>query len=366
MLPTTFWLVTNYTCNNRCCYCYAGEGCRKVDDNNIEEIMDFSYAQEVLREMKLCGAEHCLIIGGEPTLYPQLFPLIHFGTEIGLKMKLVSNGRRLNDPDFVRQLKEAGLVHSSVSIEGGNASKHNEITGTISFEESCQGITNLIKEGVSCNTIFTVSLLNIQDMVNYALLMHKMGVKNILYNFSLPSIDKGKIVSCYSPNPQQCADAISKVYLTLKEKGIHISFFATIPLCLIDDDILRQMTKEKTIGRSYHCHIFYGTGAAFEPNGNVLPCTHFVDSPLFNAKGPDGHFVYKGRFAQEWEEGIHKQFIKVAWRYPSKECKECDFWGHCFGGCPFLWTYFKPEEYTKRKGGVLNGSYSGLAGASGS
>ena len=122
------------------------------------------------------------------------------------------------------------------------------------------------------------------------------------------------------------------------------------------------MMAEGVIGRDYHCHIFYGTGAAFEPNGNVLPCTHFVNSPLFNAKGPDGRFAYKGRFDQEWENGIHKQFIETAWRYPTEHCKTCSMWGKCFGGCPFLWMHFRPDDFIRKKV-MQNGSYPTPVGA---
>ena len=51
-----------------------------------------------MEEMKRCNAEHCLLIGGEPTLYPRLLDLISFGTKIGLKMKLVSNGEEIVRP----------------------------------------------------------------------------------------------------------------------------------------------------------------------------------------------------------------------------------------------------------------------------
>lgn len=363
MLPNTFWMVTNYTCNNRCLYCYAAEGCRELSQS--QDVMDFGYAQEVMTEMKRCNAEHCLLIGGEPTLYPRLLDLIRFGTKIGLKMKLVSNGRRLSDREFVRQLKDAGLVHSSVSIEGATAEKHNEVTQAQSFQESCEGLQNLINEDVSCNSILTISLLNLDDVIPLARMVHGFGAKNILYNFSLPSVGVQGIESCSSPNPQQCADVISAAYLRLKDEGIKVSFFATLPLCLFGQDVLQQMMADGVIGRDYHCHIFYGTGAAFEPNGNVLPCTHFVNSPLFNAKGPDGHLAYVGKFDQEWEEGIHKQFVKTAWQYPTKHCKTCDLWGKCFGGCPFLWMHFRPEDFI-RKEVMKDGSHPTPVGAQGS
>jgi len=188
-----------------------------------------------------------------------------------------------------------------------------------------------------------------EDVVPLARMVHGFGAKNILYTFSLPSVGKNGIESCSSPDPQQCADLISSAYLQLKGEEIKVSFFATIPLCLFEQKVLQQMMKEGVIGRDYHCHIFYGTGAAFEPNGNVLPCTHFVNSFLFNARGSDGHFAYTGRFDQEWEEGIHKQFIEIVWRYPTKHCKICSLWGKCFGGCPFLWMHFRPEDFIRKE-----------------
>jgi len=232
MLPNTFWLITNYTCNNKCLYCYAAEGCR--ESNQGQDIMGFDYATEVMREMKRCNAEHCLLIGGEPTLYPKLIDLIRFGTEIGLKMKLVSNGRKLADLRFTKLMKEAGLVHASVSIEGATAEKHNTITQANSFHESCTGLRNLLEENVSCNSILTISLLNMEDIVPLARIVHSFGARNILFNFSLPSVGKKGVESCSSPNPQQCADLISATYLQLKGEGIKIGLFATIPLCLFE------------------------------------------------------------------------------------------------------------------------------------
>lgn len=350
MLPTTFWLITNYSCNNRCKFCYAAEGCNTVRTQEEDEIMDFQYACDVMEEMKKCGAVNCLLIGGEPTLYPYVAEVIRFGARIGLAMKLVSNGRRLSDRHFVYKLKEAGLVHSSVSVEASTAEKHNQITQTCSFEEVLRGILNLQKAGVSNNTILTISLLNHREIVALAERMHDMGVSNILYNFSLPSVAEGdNIHSSFSPTPQDCADIISEAYLILKQKGIRISFFATIPLCLIEESILNLMIADKTISRGYHCHIYMGTGAAFEPNGNVLPCTHFVGSPLFNAKDKKGRFAYRDRFAREWEEGVHKKFIESAWRYPAEPCKTCSLWGNCVGGCPFLWMHFNPADHIKQR-----------------
>jgi radical SAM protein with 4Fe4S-binding SPASM domain len=346
MLPTTFWLVTNYHCNNRCKFCYAADFCCSTTEISSDmEFMDFNYAKNVLTEMKNIGAENCLLIGGEPTVYPYLFDIIGFGTAIGLKMKLVSNGRKLSNYNFVLSLKKAGLIHSSVSLEASDEKTHNSITQTDSFLESLEGAKNLIRAGISSNSIMTISSLNSEHIIPLAKMMHGIGMKNILYNFSLPSVESESISNSYSLDPREYADLISSAYYYLKSINIKIGFFATLPLCLFKEETLEEMKADQTIGRDYYCHIYYGTGAVFEPNGNVLPCTHFVNNPLFNGKGDDGKFSYIGKFANEWENGIHKDFVKEAWHYPINACNGCKHWGKCFGGCPFIWMKYKPDNY---------------------
>jgi len=308
--------------------------------------MPLPYAKDVMTELKDCGAKNCLLIGGEPTLYGLLPELIEYGTDLGLKMKLVSNGRRLADRSYVERLKQAGLVHASVSIEASTANLHDKITRTRGFHQRIAGLKNLIDVGVSNNSILTLTIQNAKEVVSVAQMVHRMGVKNILYNFSLPTVsENGGVNGSYSLDPQSGATVIVSAYHELKKRGIPFTFFATIPLCLIDRETREAMVADKTIARSYHCHIFYGTGAAFEPNGNVLPCTHFAGRPLFNAMDDCQRFAYRGRFAQEWEGGVHKDFIEASWKYPSSKCRSCELWGICLGGCPFQWMHFDPNQY---------------------
>lgn len=357
MLPTTFWLILTYSCNDRCGYCYAASGCPLAValDEQTTSWMTLQYAQEVMEELHACGAENCLLIGGEPTLYPQLIELVRRGRSLGLAMKLVSNGRRLARKEFVQELKDAGLVHASVSIEASNEDLHNRITHSRGFRQRLQGIRNLLDAGVSNNTILTVSTMNADEIIPVARAMRDLGVENILFNFSLPALNgKGGVNGSFTLSPQEYADRITEAYLKLRDEGIHFTFFATIPLCLIPDDVREQMVADKTIARGYHCHIFFGTGVAFEPNGNVLPCTHFVNTPLFNAMDEGGGFSYKGRFAREWKEGVHRTFVEAAWKYPAERCTTCNLWGVCVGGCPIQWMHFDPTEFiTERR---ANGS----------
>ncbi len=341
----TFWLVLNYICNNRCFGCYA------QGSNFTDQSMKFDYAFNIIKMMKEIGAKDCLFIGGEPTLYPDLKELIFLGKETGIEFKLVTNGRKLADFHYLKALIDVGLKHASISIEGANSETHNRITRTKSFDEVMKGIENGLSLGLSFNTLLTINKSNFNELVQLAEMLHNEGVKNILYNIGLPSSDSGENIDEFVLSPNDAAKVIENTYLDLKTKGIKVKFFGTIPLCLFDQDLLEEMISTDHISNGVHCHIFYGTGVVFEPNGNVLPCTHFVGHPLFNLKDED--ISDSEKFLEIWKgsKGIHGTFRSAIWQYPSEKCKNCTYWGKCIGGCPFLWSYFNPDEIIGKKGG---------------
>jgi MoaA/NifB/PqqE/SkfB family radical SAM enzyme len=178
----TAWIVTNYSCNNDCSYCYANlAGCEN-------KIISFDYCRQVMKELARINVSDVLLIGGEPTLYSKINDVIAFGKSLGLKIKIVTNGRLLKDVSFLKELVKAGLDHVSISIESYNQEKHNEICGANSFQETLQGIINCVENDLSLNSISTVSKDNKEDIAEISELMSSVGVKNILFNYGVPSV----------------------------------------------------------------------------------------------------------------------------------------------------------------------------------
>lgn len=318
--------------------------------------MDFSFACQVIDEMVACGAERCILIGGESTLYPRLIELIVLGQQKGLRLDLITNGRLLADLSFAEKLKTAGLEACSVSIEAASESVHDEVTQVNgSFRETLMGICNLKMVGIPFNTTMTISSANSNQIVPLARLMHKMGVKHIYFNFGIPSVGENyQIDGSCCLIPRRYADLMVSAYKQLKEEGIRIHFLYNLPLCLIDQEVIDELIKTGTISKGYQCQVFTGTGVAIEPNGNVLPCTHFVNAPLYNARRKDGNFRYAhGNFQKDWEGGERRKLLESVWQYPIEACRSCDRWGICVGGCPFLWMYFDPEVHLKPRGVIL-------------
>ena len=335
----TFWLALGYGCNNRCRGCYA------EDSGFAGEWMPLSRVTSIMGMMQSMGAKDCLLIGGEPTLYPQLQQLISEGSSRGIDMKIVTNGRKLASKTLLNGLISGGLRHASVSIEGADPKTHNKITRTKSYDQVVRAIGNLLATGLTFNTLMTISRLNYQEVVPLAEKLHEMGVKNILYNVGLPSCGSSSESSnSFSLSPVEVAGIMAEAYHKLSSQGIKAKFFATIPLCLFDKELLDEMVAQDWISKGVHCHIFYGSGVVFEPDGNVLPCTHFVKHPLFNMI--DEGIQTADQFSEVWygERGIHGAFREAIWKYPHSNCEGCEHWGKCVGGCPFLWTHFDPMD----------------------
>lgn len=99
-------------CNFRCPFCH-----NKDLVLSPEKAPAFS-PEDVLAHLK--KRRHILdgvcITGGEPTLQPDLMPFLHSIKELGLKVKLDTNGYR---PDMLKEFCQAGLIdYVAMDIKG--------------------------------------------------------------------------------------------------------------------------------------------------------------------------------------------------------------------------------------------------------
>ena len=73
-------------CNFRCSYCYVDERGPNPNELSLEEIRD------AVLQAKALGARKIIILGGEPSIYPQLRELLHFLAERELAIEIFTNG----------------------------------------------------------------------------------------------------------------------------------------------------------------------------------------------------------------------------------------------------------------------------------
>lgn len=132
-MPRPLWLLAEltYRCPLQCPYCsnpldFAGG--RFKDELTTEEWC------RVFREAHDLGVVQLGLSGGEPTLRPDLVELVRCAKQLGLYSTLVTSAYRLT-AERLAELKEAGLDHVQISIQGADRELSDRIAGTASYDD---------------------------------------------------------------------------------------------------------------------------------------------------------------------------------------------------------------------------------------
>lgn len=118
------WIELTPKCNLTCVHCYADSGPTKP----LDEVMSLGAWRDILHEASALGCRSVQFIGGEPTLHPQLTPLIDHCRELGFKhIEVYTNGTVLS-PRLKNILTKAG-VQLAFSVYSADPAVHDAITG---------------------------------------------------------------------------------------------------------------------------------------------------------------------------------------------------------------------------------------------
>lgn len=336
----TCYFISTYSCNNRCVWCYADYYRREK-----LPLMDFSLAKSAIKLLSDLGMDRVILIGGEPTTYPHIFELINMISQNKLKPRMVTNGRRLSNIEFVRKLKQAGIGRIAISIQGADPVLHNKTSGAKdAFSETIQGIKNCIQENIQ---VQTSTVIGDEDIEKYKRLMDmlcNLGVKHISLNSCVPTL---KSDNSYEGllRPIKQAQLIEELYRYGKKPEIKLYFVFRLPLCLITQDMREEMVKENILINE--CNVYEGDAFALNPDGTILPCSHWMGYPLMNIiKNKKTNEVISSKdFIKIWNSKKPLRLRKAIWRYRSEKCIGCKYWGkYCSAGCPLFWYKFNPEE----------------------
>src|SRR2546427_194706 len=127
------WLLAEltYKCPLQCPYCsnpLAFAGPRFKRELTTEEWC------RVFREARALGVLQLGLSGGEPTLRPDLEELVRTAHDLGLYSSLITSAYRLTR-ERLAGLKQAGLDHVQISVQGADAELSDEIAGTSSYDD---------------------------------------------------------------------------------------------------------------------------------------------------------------------------------------------------------------------------------------
>ncbi len=181
--PSKLILNLTYQCNNHCRFCAVG--------NRASVHGDAERYRRWLDQYRDAGVRMVDFDGGEPTLHPDLIPLIGYARKSGFdRVAVTTNGRRCFYPEFARTLVSSGLTTLLVSLHGPDAATHaREVGVPEAYEQTVRGIENCVAHApadVELGMNVTVTRDNWSYLDAMAALCHELGLRSFNIQFLTP------------------------------------------------------------------------------------------------------------------------------------------------------------------------------------
>jgi MoaA/NifB/PqqE/SkfB family radical SAM enzyme len=225
-----------------------------------------------------CGhVREVTLLGGEPSLHPEVAVIADVAKNAGFAVRLVTNGsspfrRLLDDMDFV-----ANLDSVAISLDHVIESEVEALRGRLAFSDAVQSIEILQDLNVpfAINCCVSASLLEyIEEMIQFA---ERRGAFRLNLHW-LSSVGRARSRLDLRPDPDQW----SYVLKTVREYRAPRSDF------VVDCELgwLAWETGEFDARRD--CAAYAGTNLQFLPDGRVFSCGLIVESDLHGYVWRDG------------------------------------------------------------------------------
>jgi MoaA/NifB/PqqE/SkfB family radical SAM enzyme len=137
-----------------------------------------------------------ILTGGEPTLHPELPAIARYARDAGLHVRVITNGTRLADPAFARELAAAGvsLVHVSIySVVPAVEARLRGVAGTL--DAALAALDAAHGAGLEVNVNCVINRHNADHLdhnVRY-LTTHHPQVRHFVWNNLDPSMGRAEV-----------------------------------------------------------------------------------------------------------------------------------------------------------------------------
>ena len=179
------WELTR-NCNLNCIHCRA-----RANAGPHENELSLPECKQILDDIGAFASPTIILTGGEPLLRSDIFDIIRYGKEKGLRMVIAVNGTLLDDETAPR-LKEAGILRVSMSLDGKDAESHDSFRGVQgSFASVMTGAEILKRIDLPFQINTTITKLNVKDLEEIYRLVKGMGAV-AWHTFLLVPVGRGE------------------------------------------------------------------------------------------------------------------------------------------------------------------------------
>ncbi len=253
------WNVT-LRCNLKCSHCYINAGERENRDE-----LSTDAAKMLIHQIAEVSRPLLILSGGEPLLREDIFEIIQYGAERGLRMGMGSNGMLIDD-EVSRRLKDAGMWTVAISLDSSIPERHDEFRGVKGcWEHAVNAIESLKKYGIHVQVNSTVTKQNYDEVDDIMSLAEDVGVENFHLFFLVPT---GRGTKVEDITPRMYEDMITSTLAKTSKHNLNVK-----PSCAPQ---FMRVAKEQGVDMSrwirgcvaglYYCRIY--------PSGEVTPCPY--------------------------------------------------------------------------------------------
>jgi radical SAM protein with 4Fe4S-binding SPASM domain len=304
--PYRMDLALTYRCNNDCSHCYNAR------PRKFPELVTADWIK-IIDQLWKIGIPHIVFTGGEPTLRNDLPELIARAESNGQITGINTNGRKLGDAIYLKELLKSGLDHIQITMESHNAEIHDRmVLADGAWEETVRGIRNALDSQAFVMTNTTLLQTNSPFLAETLDFIAGLGVKTVGINALIYS-GKGSEVGTGLAE----ADLPELLDIARNKTGQYqqrLIWYTPTRYCQFDPTQMELGVKGCTAALYNMC---------IEPDGSVIPCQSYYHSLGKLLEIPWGDI---------WNHELAKRIRQRSGI--SDVCQLCDYLPECGGGCP--------------------------------
>jgi heme b synthase len=314
------WEITR-SCNLACRHCRA-----EAHEAPYPDELSTGEAKALIDTFPQTGSPIIIFTGGEPLLRGDIFELVRYATDKGLRSVMAPNGTLIT-PENARKMVDAGVQRCSISLDGPTAELHDDFRGVPgAFARSLAGIGYLKEAGVPFQVNTTVTRQNLGHFREIFDLAQSLGAA-AWHIFLLVPTGRGDAIREEIINASEYEEVLNWFYDFRKTTDMHLKATCAPHYYRIMRQRARQEgvpVNQENFGLDAMTRgCLGGIGFCFiSHTGSVQPCG-FLELEC-------GH-VRKQPFPEIWAASEQFRRLRTPSCYKGK-CGICEYHRVC-GGC---------------------------------
>ncbi len=265
-----FHLLTG--CNLRCKHCYINP------DQHGSQTLPFATIKKWLHCFARPGRQtNLILLGGEPTMHPDLAEIIRTAKTMEYHVTVDSNGYLFHD--LLDKVSPDELDFLSFSLDGPDPAVNDPIRGQGVFEICTTNLQKAVARGFHTSLIYTVSALNIDHLHRMPELVSELGVERFFIQViglrGKPASGQPEPGTDWQVDPDHWLAVVPEVAAKAAELGL----FVTWPKVYLDPD------------EEFQCAGLVAENFFIFPNGRVYQCPLCEDYPIHAFEMRDDRLV---------------------------------------------------------------------------